>query len=249
MLHRDIKPENVLLDYSWNAKLADVGVGRFLGNETSEQGVTHVFTSTLVGTFGYMDPEYLTTGKLGFSSDVYSFGVLMLQMLTGRALLGGSEMSIQDIMEEALQAGSNEFVDASAGEWPLHSASAFGKLGLKCAHYRRKARPALETEVLPLLEQLLVEAQEICNDSAWRPAFASNDVAGCSGAVKASNHISTEDDSDPLCCVVCLDEIPTHAFVPCGHRCVCSADAERVMAESKLCPVCRAPAHQAIRIF
>jgi len=60
VIHRDIKPSNVLLDHGWNAMLADVGVGKLL--PTAE--MTHVATSTLAGTFIYMDPDYLATGQV-----------------------------------------------------------------------------------------------------------------------------------------------------------------------------------------
>lgn len=60
LIHRDIKPSNVLLDHMWNAKLADVGLGKFLCNIT----VTDASASTVAGAFIYTDPECLATGQV-----------------------------------------------------------------------------------------------------------------------------------------------------------------------------------------
>lgn len=68
MLHRDIKPENVLLDHHWNAKLADVGLSQFLsgtGMISKCTSTNNMLSSALVGTFAYMDPEYVATGQVG----------------------------------------------------------------------------------------------------------------------------------------------------------------------------------------
>lgn len=78
IIHRDIKSENILLDDSFEAQVADFGLAR-LTNDTS----THVSTRVM-GTFGYMAPEYASSGKLTDRSDVYSFGVVLLELITGR---------------------------------------------------------------------------------------------------------------------------------------------------------------------
>ncbi|KAK9706026.1 hypothetical protein RND81_07G099900 [Saponaria officinalis] len=78
IIHRDIKAANILLNNKFEAMVADFGLAKL-----SSDVNTHVSTRVM-GTFGYLAPEYAASGKLTDKSDVFSFGVMLLELITGR---------------------------------------------------------------------------------------------------------------------------------------------------------------------
>ncbi|XP_021842854.2 probable serine/threonine-protein kinase PBL28 isoform X1 [Spinacia oleracea] len=79
IIHRDLKSTNILLSTNFDAKISDFGLAKLM-----PEGQETYATANVLGTFGYFDPEYTSTGRLTLQSDVYAFGVVLLELLTGR---------------------------------------------------------------------------------------------------------------------------------------------------------------------
>ncbi|KAG2693314.1 hypothetical protein I3760_08G090200 [Carya illinoinensis] len=91
VIHRDFKASNILLENNFHAKVADFGLAK-----QAPEGRANYLSTRVMGTFGYVAPEYAMTGHLLVKSDVYSYGVVLLELLTGRKPVDMSQPSGQE---------------------------------------------------------------------------------------------------------------------------------------------------------
>ncbi|KAL5730963.1 hypothetical protein ACHQM5_003736 [Ranunculus cassubicifolius] len=134
-----------------NPKIADFGIARLF-----ESDQTHGSTNKVVGTYGYMSPEYLIRGQFSAKSDVFSFGVIVLEIITGQknSHFEGDE-SFQDLLSYAYRKWGQgtflEIIDPMLKEcYSKNEVMNCIHMGLLCVQDDVTKRPTMETVVLML---------------------------------------------------------------------------------------------------
>ncbi|KAK4283878.1 hypothetical protein QN277_000782 [Acacia crassicarpa] len=148
VVHRDIKTSNILLDSEFNAKVGDFGLARIMVKPSE------LTVSGVVGSFGYIAPEYIQTTKINEKSDVYSFGVVLLELTTGKEATRGDEhSSLAEWASRHMQLGGDieEVLDKEIMEvCYMDEICRVFKLGVMCTAMLPASRPSMK-EVLQIL--------------------------------------------------------------------------------------------------
>ncbi|KAL6530198.1 LRR receptor-like serine/threonine-protein kinase erl1 [Orobanche hederae] len=150
IIHRDVKSSNILLDENFEAHLSDFGIAKCLPTAK-----THASTYVL-GTIGYIDPEYARTSRVTEKSDVYSFGIVLLELLTGKKAVDNDSNLHQLVLSKADDDTLMEAVDPEVSVTCTdlsHVKKAF-QLALLCTKRHPSERPTMH-EVSRVLVSLL----------------------------------------------------------------------------------------------
>lgn len=159
IIHRDVKSSNILLDQDYEAHLTDFGIAKSLCTSKSH-------TSTyIMGTIGYIDPEYAQTSRLTEKSDVYSFGIVLLELLTGRKAVDSESNLHQLILTKAANNAVMETVDPEINETckDLGEVKKVFQLALLCTKRQPADRPTMH-EVVRVLGSLVLPPEGKSSD-------------------------------------------------------------------------------------
>ncbi|KAL9659350.1 hypothetical protein QQ045_024156 [Rhodiola kirilowii] len=164
IIHRDIKSSNILLDGNFEARVSDFGLAKLLDDNES-----HI-TTIVAGTFGYLAPEYMQSGRATEKTDVYSFGVLMLEILSGKRptdasfiekgvnIVGWLNLLIADNRQ-------NDIVDPHCEGVRADSLEALLSVSISCVSSSAEERPTMHRVVQVLESEVMTPCSSDFYDS------------------------------------------------------------------------------------
>ncbi|XP_020251284.1 mucin-5AC-like isoform X2 [Asparagus officinalis] len=191
VIHRDFKSSNILLEHDFTPKVSDFGLARTALGE----GNDHISTRVM-GTFGYVAPEYAMTGHLLVKSDVYSYGVVLLELLTGRKPIDMSQPPGQEnlvnwarpLLESDNTDGLEKMIDPS-----LSSSTSVETIAKVTAIASMCVQP--EVSHRPFMGEVVQALRLVCNESGeHRRSFSLDDSSTKDSDIRISAGSGFEDE-------------------------------------------------------
>ncbi|XP_065881077.1 protein LYK5 [Euphorbia lathyris] len=173
-IHKNLKTSNILLDANMRAKVSNFGLARSVDNE--EEGGLQL-TRHVIGTQGYMAPEYIENGVITPKLDVFSFGVVILELLSGKEAASDRKSAEEEMLSATIirvLEGDNvrqkfcEFMDNSLGnEYPMDLAFSLAQLAETCVAVDINARP-------PIAQVRMTLSKILSSSIDWDPSLELN---------------------------------------------------------------------------
>ncbi|TVU33198.1 hypothetical protein EJB05_24986 [Eragrostis curvula] len=183
IVHRDLKASNVLLDADMKPKISDFGLAKIFTDDQTRKA-----TSLIIGTLGYMSPEYALRGHYTTKLDVFSFGILVLEIVTGRRnnYAVNTEDLFSLVWKHWVEGTIAELSDPGLGRhYPRGEVLKCINIGLLCVQQNPTDRPSMSTVVV------MLGSDTISLEAPYRPAYVLN---------RSRSYIdTTELVKEPLC--------------------------------------------------